>query len=85
MLHAVLDAGKSGTIHAFESLYGQFSGTYGIVAALANVTAILGDVLDIEQMAECFSVEYVFFAIWRRNPHEQHLWLHSCIYHYAEG
>ena len=57
MLHAMLGADKSGAIHAFESLYGQFSRTYALVAALANIATVLGDVLDTEQMAECFSVE----------------------------
>lgn len=57
MLHTVLDAGKSGAIHAFEPLYSQFPGTYALVAAPANIAAVLGNVLDTEQMTECFAVE----------------------------
>ena len=57
MLHAVLCSGESGTIHVFESLYSQFSGTYALVAASTDIAAIIRNVLDAKQMAECFSIE----------------------------
>ena len=57
MLHAMLGADKSGTIHVFESLYGQFPGAYALVAAPTDIAAIIRNVLDAKQMAECFSIE----------------------------
>ena len=41
----------------FESLYSQFSGTYALVAASTDIAAIIRNVLDAKQMAECFSIE----------------------------
>ena len=57
MLYAVLCSGESGTIHVFESLYGQFLGAYALVAAPTDIAAIIRNVLDAKQMAECFSIE----------------------------
>ena len=57
MLHAVLDSGEPGTIHVFESLYGQFPGAYVFVTALADIAAIIRNVLDAKQMAERFPIE----------------------------
>ena len=41
----------------FESLYSQFSGTYALVAPPTDIAAIIRNVLDAKQMAECFSIE----------------------------
>ena len=57
MLHAVLDSGEPGTIHVFESLYGQFPGAYVFVTAPADIAAIIRNVLDAKQMAERFPIE----------------------------
>ena len=56
-IHAFLDFGIPGTIYPLECFYGQLAGVNALVAALANVAAVLGDVLYAEQVAEGFTVK----------------------------
>lgn len=60
ILNAMLDFSVSGAIHVFQLAYAQFAILYTLVASLADVAAVLGDVLYAEQMTECLSVEADF-------------------------
>ena len=55
--NAMLDFSVSGSIHVFQLAYAQFAIFYTFVASLADVAAVLGDVLYAKKVAECLPIE----------------------------